>query len=307
MSLSGSTPEATFDSTLETTLMIRVVALSGSVPVEAFLRAARDLAYTAAEVGRTSTTLDKGDLTLLDDDVMAPSGMTSEAMPPGWHIVDAQYSGPAESLLSEGAPAGRHAVALVIAPPAAQRQAARQVREGIALIQGRCEIRPPGFTDAALRSLRRVAALSMRQLRVSVSAGRGAGEAVELGSETVAQIDTWLAGQRDALGSVEGTLEIISIHNRLRFTIYERRPGAGRSNGAEATRIECLFPEALLPKIKMALGERVCIRGRVRYRRDGIPATVDAQWLRVLAPLAELPSIEAMIGSAFQSSTADRT
>ncbi|MBV9470143.1 MAG: hypothetical protein JOZ57_12985 [Abitibacteriaceae bacterium] len=184
----------------------------------------------------------------------------------------------------------------MIAPPSAQRQAARRVREGIGLIQARCDVRPPGFTDAALRSLRRVAALSVRQLRVSVSAGRGAGEAIELGAATVAQIDTWLSGQRDSIGTVEGTLEIISIHNRLRFTIYERRRGADRSGGAEAARIECLFPEALLPQIKTALGERVCIRGRVHYRKDGVPATVDAQWLRVLRPLPQLPSIEAMKG-----------
>ena len=53
---------------------------------------------------------------------------------------------------------------------------------------------------------------------------------------------------------------------------------------------------ALLPQIKTALGERVCIRGRVRYRRDGVPATVDAQWLRILRALAHLPSIDEMIG-----------
>jgi hypothetical protein len=95
------------------------------------------------------------------------------------------------------------------------------------------------------------------------------------------------------LGSVEGSLDVISIHNRLRFTVYERSSSSG-----EGARIECLFPEALLGQVKTALGERVCIRGRVRYRKDGVPATVEAHWLRVLRPLDQLPSIHDMTGYA---------
>lgn len=284
--------------------MIRVVALSGRVPVDAFLRAAQDLATTAAEVGRMSSTTTVALLPPVNVDSMPATELShqelqAQELPSGWHIVDAQYSGPVPTLAGGAARGldGRHSVALVIAPPPAQRAAAQQVREGIRAIQSRCEERPAGFSDTALRSLRRVAALSSRQLRVSVSAGRGKGEAVELGAETVAQIDAWLSGQRDAVGSVEGTLEIISIHNRPRFSIYERRLGPGRSGGSPV-RVECHFPETLLPRIKMALGERVCIRGRVHYRKDGVPATVDVQWLRVLRPLEQLPSLEAMIGCA---------
>lgn len=169
-------------------LMIRVVALSGRVPVEAFLRAARELATTAAEVGRTASTAEDGALPLPNTGLLPPEEVPPQEMPPGWHIVDADYSGPAESLATGAMDglSGRHSVSLVIAPPPAQRAAAQQVREGIRAIQARCEERPAGFSDAALRSLRRVAMLSARQLRVSVSAGRGEGEAVELGDAVVA-------------------------------------------------------------------------------------------------------------------------
>lgn len=66
------------------------------------------------------------------------------------------------------------------------------MREGIGLIQARCEVRPHGFTDAALRSLRRVATLSVRQLRVAVSAGQGEGEAVQLGADLLSGQETQL-------------------------------------------------------------------------------------------------------------------
>lgn len=66
----------------------------------------------------------------------------------------------------------------------------------------------------------------------------------------------------------------------------------------ETARIECLFPETLLPQVKMALRERVCIRGRVHCRWGGMPDLVGAHSLRVLRPLEQLPSIEAMIGCA---------
>jgi hypothetical protein len=297
----------------EPTLMIRVVALRGRVPVEAFLRAARELAVAASEVARAATTTSTNDALPLNgghvlDSSMdtSPDGLSSPGMtmPPGWCIIDAQCSGPSDIGGASGATnksefasamPGRHSVALVIAPPSAQRQACQQVREGMRLIQARCEERPAGFTDAALRSVRRLALLSARQLRVSVSAGQGEGEAIELDANTVAQIDAWLRGEREALGSVEGSLDVISIHNRLRFTVYERGSSSGPGEGA---RIECLFPQALLGQVKTALGERVCIRGRVRYRKDGVPAIVEAHWLRVLRPLDQLPSIQDMIGCA---------
>ena len=84
------------------------------------------------------------------------------------------------------------------------------------------------------------------------------------------------------MGSVEGKLELISIHDRLRFTIY----------GRGGLRIECLFPEAMLGQVKSALGERVCLRGKVRYRKDGKPATVEARVLKTLKASAQLPNAD---------------
>jgi hypothetical protein len=167
---------------------------------------------------------------------------------------------------------------MTIAPPTGGERTAQQVREGIRSIHAGVPERPEGFSDAALRNLRRVALTAGRRFHVSVSAGQGEGEAVSFDAAMVAHIDSWLAGRLDAIGSIDGTLEIISIHNRPRFTIY----------GRNALRVECLFPEAMLPDVKAALGERVSIRGRIRYRRDGLPATVEASCLRPLRSSASL-------------------
>ncbi len=266
--------------------MIQVRALQGAVPVETFLRAARELTTVANEVGAT-VVHSHGNVPSLQDSparqhfrlgeeiVTAPlieSSQTPDANewnPAGWRIVRTESTGDEEVALGH---APGQSVALVIAPPAAQQIAVERVREGVRSIQAHDPQRPEGFNDAALRALRRAASLSGRHLRITLSGGQGEGEAVPLDSAIVTQIDSWLVGQRDAIGSVDGKLDVISVHNRLRFTIY----------GSRGERIECLFQDGLLPQVKSALGERVCIRGRIRYRKDGIPANVDAQHLRVL-------------------------
>lgn len=260
------------------TLMIRVQSLKSAVPVNVFLRAAHELSFVAAEVGRIVTRTGgpapkngaAPPLAINENEETVVNYYSERSS--GWTISQA------ESLeLSLKAPGGYsdwQTVALVIAPPVAQQHVVPQIREGIRSIHAGNPQRPEGFNDAALRSLRRAAALSGKSLRVSLSSGHGEGEAIALDSDVVTQIDSWLAGRRDAIGSVEGKLDVISVHNRLRFTIY----------GGRGERIECLFNESLLPQVKGALGERVSIRGLVAYRKDGVPATVEAQWLRLLKP-----------------------
>lgn len=248
-------------------LLIRVESLTGHLPAELFLRAARDLLTVAEEVSRR--------------------------LPPNeaqWHLASLNFDGPSPLDAARLPEHGPHPIADLLIAPAAGSDAARQIREGIRAIHGRCEERPNGFTDNALRALRRVAVMSGRKYRVSVSAGQGTGEAIWLDENIVAQVDSWLRGQRDAVGSVEGTLEIISIHTRPRFTIYWRG----------GTRIECQFPEEMLPEVAAALGKRVCIRGHIWYRRDGQPATVEAVSLRRLPGLPDLPAVEEMTGTTLR-------
>lgn len=260
-------------------LMIRVESLSGPVPVEAFLRIAGELSSVAAEVGRHLAGEEAQAGAPLTGSQM-DGGTNSGGIARGWRIADMQIDAPTENGTSDGR--RHHAAALIVVPPKAHKGAPQRVREGVREIAERCEERPVGFSDASLRSLRRVGQSVGRQLRVTLSAGQGKGEAIALDDTLAHHIDGWLNGQIASMGSVEGKLEIISIHNRPRFTIY----------GREGLRVECLFPEAMLPQVKSALGERVCLRGQIRYRRDGKPATVEVQLLKVQRLALQIPSLE---------------
>jgi hypothetical protein len=255
--------------------MIRIESLAGPVPVEAFLRAAREVSFVAADVGHNIANTGSAEPTE-DPATLAKS----------WRIVDVQIEAPNEAF-RYGVIVGRqhHAVALQLAPPDGQEDAPTHVRQGVWDIAVKCTDRPAGFSDNALRSLRRVAHNTGRKIRVTLSAGQGEGHAVALDEAFARHIDGWLNGQTSSVGSVEGRLELISIHDRMRFTIY----------GRSGLRVECLFPEAMLTEVKAALGERVCLRGRIRYRRDGLPATVEAQFLKTLPLPAQIPALHEVL------------
>lgn len=271
--LPGSVTSSHSTSPHNAALLVRVESLTGHLPVDTFLRAARDMLTVAEEVGRS----------LAEQPQTDGNGATGSL---NWHLAGLNYEGPS---LLDGIKVPEHEAQLkadIILAPATPSRTAQHIRESIRAIHNRCDERPEGFTDNALRCLRRVAVMSGRKYRVSVSAGQGAGQAIWLDEQIVAQVDSWLRGQRDAVGSVEGTLEIISIHTKPRFTIYWRG----------GTRIECQFPETMLPEVAAALGKRVRIRGHIWYRRDGQPAMVEATYLRPLPPLPNLPAVEEMTG-----------
>ena len=65
-----------------------------------------------------------------------------------------------------------------------------------------------------------------------------------------------------AWASVEGTLDVISVHGRPFFALYEH----GSSN-----RVRCTFPDDWTEKIVKLLGRRVMAEGLVYYRHSGEP------------------------------------
>ncbi|RYG75281.1 hypothetical protein EON80_01180 [bacterium] len=229
------------------------------------------MSFVAAEVGR-HTAGERPLLSLVAEGIDRPTSLAK-----GWTIADLRMEGvdSRETIV----PQQHQAVIIVLAPPENQKTAPQSLREGVRDIANHCHERPADFSDAALRALRRVAQSVGRKIRITLSAGQGEGQSVALDEALARHIDGWLSGQSASIGTVEGKLELISIHNKLRFTIY----------GRDGLRVECLFPETMLAQVKSALGERVCLRGRIRYRRDGKPATVEAQYLKTLSLSAQTP------------------
>ncbi len=94
----------------------------------------------------------------------------------------------------------------------------------------------------------------------------------------------------ESIGSVEGRLELVSIHSRTRrFNVYH-----AITNKA----IRCNFPVAIEEQVISSLGRRVIVSGVVSYNAAGEPVKVEVDRLRTLKKENELPSIADMLGMA---------
>ena len=100
-------------------------------------------------------------------------------------------------------------------------------------------------------------------------------------------------------GSVEGTLETVSIHGSSRFTIYHSRTKKA---------IRCDIPKGsdLLDQAKEALGSRVLVAGLLHTNVCGEPLRILANILRIFPENHELPSI-ASLGGRYPDLTGDVT
>lgn len=110
-----------------------------------------------------------------------------------------------------------------------------------------------------------------------------------LTSKASANIDQITRVTRRSIGSVEGKLESISVHQGSRFVVYHHL-----TNKA----VTCTFdPGKLLELAKKALGKRVIASGEVLYNLNGEPIRVITERLRILKEENELPSISRIGGS----------
>lgn len=65
-----------------------------------------------------------------------------------------------------------------------------------------------------------------------------------------------------AWSSVEGTLDVISVHGRPFFVLYEH---------GSTSRVRCTFPDDWTEKVVKLLGKRVMAEGLVYYKHSGEP------------------------------------
>ena len=93
-----------------------------------------------------------------------------------------------------------------------------------------------------------------------------------------------------SLGSVEGRLELVSLHpGRRRFNVCHALTGKT---------VRCSLPPELEEVAKGGLGKRVIVAGLVSYDEKGIPFSVQSERLRIVKEDRELPSVKDMVGLA---------
>jgi hypothetical protein len=153
---------------------------------------------------------------------------------------------------------------------------------------------PPFFTMEPLEDIQWIArhigndgARGFRAIQLD------SGESAHVTPVTDAHITEALAARFESVGSVMGTIEMISIHGRARANVYDLR-----NNRA----IRCNIPEAerdrLVAEVTANLGKRVIAAGRIYRNASGEPIRVTLRSITVLPEAENLPGVADVVGSA---------
>lgn len=139
-----------------------------------------------------------------------------------------------------------------------------------------------GLTDKAINHLKALSDLSERhgdKQSVNLWVKR---EPINIGGgiARIVQQD-WETDYHD-LGTIEGRLETISdasggIKIRIKDYLYPKA-------------IACIVPEQMVKKVLDSFRRRVEVEGRIHYRRDGTPISIEAMQIETLPEDGDLPS-----------------
>jgi hypothetical protein len=146
--------------------------------------------------------------------------------------------------------------------------------------------RPAGFTDDALEAAKRLVEVRGKGgintlIFTSTDTDHIEGlKKLELTQRAAATVDDLVAGKFRAIGSVEGTLQLLSTHTTPYFAIYDDVWGG---------RVRCEFPDKLKSLALNAFDQRVVVRGTVTSDVAGRPRHVKVDDLVVLPAREQLP------------------
>lgn len=149
--------------------------------------------------------------------------------------------------------------------------------------------RPPHFTDQALRSARSLVKVAKDESNALSIFGQANGESrqVPLSNRLVAHVDHLIGTASVAVGSLEGMLEAVTIHNIVAFSIYDNITNR---------RVECKCDrETLDLAITRFFGKRVSVSGIVSYNVQGDPTAIKVDDVQALGN-AHLPQAKDIRG-----------
>lgn len=111
---------------------------------------------------------------------------------------------------------------------------------------------------------------------------------VELSHKAIENVRALIPIKRKTIGSVEGKLEAISIHNSKKFVVYD---------ALTKKAINCDFrDDAMLAKVKDVLGHRVLVSGTVHWNVKSEAKRVDVEDIRRLGE-KQLPTTRELSGA----------
>lgn len=152
------------------------------------------------------------------------------------------------------------------------------VRDAVqTLAAARSGQRPPHVRPRAWEYVDGIATI-LRQEDVRIEVSAEDETPIELGPDlplpTLPEIPVELLEPEVAIGSLEGALETVYLHDEPHFEVWDVLYGR---------RIRCDFNRSLLERVRAGLGERVRVQGQIAFGRDGrpeaMPEVVDIQVL----------------------------
>jgi hypothetical protein len=165
------------------------------------------------------------------------------------------------------------------------REIADAVAGGMAML-GAGPRRPPHFTDAALERAKELANVLTDELPALTV--RNGYAAARISSIVAAHAETVLGEPVVVFGSVEGTLESLTVHERRQFSVYDPLTDE---------RIECRFGLRIPPsEIGSAIEKRVRVYGEIRSRETGQIMYVKADEIEVQPDSGTLPTADDVRG-----------
>ena len=168
--------------------------------------------------------------------------------------------------------------------PKAVKQTVQTVAQGLRMIERRAK-RPAHFSDRALGAAKALAELHDRNL-TAIRVKNGSAS-VEVTKRLSVNVDELIGPKVSAEGTVEGTLEVVSIHGKREFSIFEALTN---------NRVTCHFKPEQLDAVIGAFGKRVAAHGEIFASATGKRLTVTVEELEVFPSEDELPSIDSMVG-----------
>ena len=138
---------------------------------------------------------------------------------------------------------------------------------------------PPLFSEAALEATKRLSRLTSDG-RATLHL-RQAERSVVIRERVAAAVDELIGQTYTAVGSIEGTLEMVTIHGPGYFRVYDAIQGWG---------VACYFQPDILQYVSNGIGHRVTVNGTVRSDRAGKPLSMRVSSLETFPEESELPT-----------------
>ena len=145
---------------------------------------------------------------------------------------------------------------------------------------------PNFFTEDALNAAKQLADLTRGNERVVIV--RTPNREVKVNQRISVNVDELIKNSYNSEGSVEGVVEMVTVHDNNYFRVYDAVQDWG---------VPCYFRQERLEEVRNALGKRVSITGRLRSNRLGKPESVQVSGIRILG-LEPLPTPSEIRGIA---------